>query len=178
MAKIINIEIIERLAHVTYDTGTEKVYSTEKLPKTVQTWLKRNEEPEEKVISDTIVNVPEIRKLPEIVEEAKPAEKPTVGPGAAEAVAFGVSLALVIAIQAMFCLVMLLIVIARTAIHNIIPVVKRGYINGYHLLRLAMRQGKAYYPVVITEGKAMAKVAARYVAIAAWYIYIMHKIQR
>ena len=119
MAKIINVEIREELntAYVTYDSGTEKLYPANKLPKTVQAWLTdHQEETEEEVVEETVEEEPEA--VEEAVEDAQAvckqcasstqadlpavAQKPELtvpdnSMGAAEAVAFGTCIAMAVA---------------------------------------------------------------------------------
>ena len=119
MAKIINVNIERKInsTYVTYDTGTEKIYPANKLPKTVQAWLEAHPEETEEAVeevveaveeavdqavckqyaSSTQADLPAVTQKPELTVpvEAEIAEDNSLG--AAEAVAFGTCIAMAIA---------------------------------------------------------------------------------
>ena len=127
MAKIINAYTLEETntCYVTYETGTERMYRADRIPKTVQAWLAdHQEETEEEVIDEEPETVEEVvETVEEAVDQAvckqcasstqadlpavtqKPELTVPVGVeivednslGAAEAVAFGTCIAMAVA---------------------------------------------------------------------------------
>ena len=75
-AVIINVAVNDSKAVVTYDTGTEKVYLVDKLPKTVTAWLAEHEQEPDQNEPEVILPEPEKAELsvPVALPENKSAE--------------------------------------------------------------------------------------------------------
>ena len=118
-AKIINVNIDSKIntVYVTYSTGTEKLYPANKLPKTVQAWMEEHQEETEEAVEevkeavegvveagtqvDTQVDT-QVSEPPAVTQKSEltvPVEAEIVkdnSMGAAEAVAFGVMMAMAV----------------------------------------------------------------------------------
>ena len=75
---IINVEMLDDKTQVTYDTGTQRAYPSDKLPKTVQKWIEAHREPIREAVEPEMVNTAtedvEVRKKAEICVYGEPTE--------------------------------------------------------------------------------------------------------
>ena len=157
-AKITNVTINGDLCLVTYDTGSEKRYPADKLPKTVTSWMEKHKEAKP-------VEEPEVTIEEPIKAEAKPEAKAEIIAVPTTETITTREIAAALGKAALLCGIALAWLLYDLAIH-LYPVLRKGTVKAFIkakqfvTITLPIWTRETAIPVVIRLAKEMRIVLA------------------